>query len=1318
MVSIKSSSNFHKCSENLLISRLNLLVMKNLFTLSVIFTLLLLSTPLFSQNFLVQEWMHTTGIPDTIDWSAATTDGSGNIYVTTNTLVDGEKANILTTKYNSSGVVQWEVSYNSTGDDNDYGTAICVDGSGNVYVAASSYISGNNYDYRTIKYNSSGTLQWNVTYNGPGNFYDVPTGIIVDGSGNVYVTGGSYGSSTLSDFCTIKYNSSGTSQWTSRYNYASDQDIAAIIKFSPSGRVIVAGGSANAPASWDFASIKYNQSTGAQLAENRNSASGAGFDEVYAAETDASGNIYLVGRAAVNDEGYNMRTIKIDTSISVVWARNYDHAELNDEAHGIVVDLSDNVYVTGWVTNADGTKSFETLKYNSSGTLQWSNEEHAANSGLDAYALKISNTVDPYFVVAGNVDNGTSLDFMAVIYNTDGDRLWIEQYDGTNRSDDKINFVKADLDGNYYVGGKSYENSTSTNRLIKYNWNSYIIPPDDDMEHPSSYTFFENKGQIIDTDDELREDIKYYTHRHNPSLYFTDDVLSYVWSRLDTTSSDDTLSRIDLSFPGSNGTKEIHRTISQGGDYLNYFLAHCPDGVTNVRSSDRLIITDIYDNVDLEYYFDGAGIKYYLIIKPGYSEQNDPISLFYDGAEEVNVLGGGELEIVGLLGTIKQEIAEAYQIDGSGDLVPLGWDADYVVIDDYEIGFNLGVYDDGLPLIIEMKMGGMLGGGDCDENVIWGTWYGGTGYERLSDVKVGYLHPANRKIYVSGLSRSANFPADLLYINDLNGTLEDIFIQRFNGDDNGGFQKFEPNWGTYIGGTGNDGNSSIKITQFLDNLAFIGDTGSGDLPVTPYLTAYYDDDINIAAHDGMVGMLNVSGTLIWLTFMGGDEGYTILEGIVTTKEYGLLIVGRSQGGTDFPFYNPGGGTPYYTSGKSGCIIELDINQQVIWGTLFGGSDGMSDWLTDVEIDLNRDYIFTGISNSSGVPTTLGSFQPTFSGYQDTYVMKIHPDGAYRTIDWCTYYGGLGHEISYAITNDNDNNIFVVGTVNDYNISPVNAYPRYVDPLCTECFDDHHYSGPNEFDTEGFLFKLDQEGNQLWSSYFGGLHGDVIRDITYYGDYIMITGDVQVESDTFPLLEYEGAYFDDIDENTSTSFVTMFNKNTELVWSTFLGDNAANSGIALTSINTENELYVVGNVGFNVDENDFEPLCDPGDPAYFQDDPLEVFTGFESYKNIDGFIVGFDISGFPSDPVSIFNEQNDLNFIKIYPNPTSDYVFLTSESEINFINLYDLLGNKLQSIKLNRGIKTYTLNLSEFANSGYLIKIETNLGSKSEIIIKE
>jgi Beta-propeller repeat len=67
---------------------------------------------------------------------------------------------------------------------------------------------------------SDGNVQqaWVARYNGPGNDTDYASAIVVDGSGNVYVTGQSYTIDSWTDYATIKYNSAGQQEWVARYN--------------------------------------------------------------------------------------------------------------------------------------------------------------------------------------------------------------------------------------------------------------------------------------------------------------------------------------------------------------------------------------------------------------------------------------------------------------------------------------------------------------------------------------------------------------------------------------------------------------------------------------------------------------------------------------------------------------------------------------------------------------------------------------------------------------------------------------------------------------------------------------------------------------------------------------------------------------------------------------------------------------------------------------------------------------------------------------------------------------------------------------------
>src|SRR5262249_40846153 len=101
-------------------------------------------------------------------------------------------ADYITIKYNSSGEEEWVARYDR--GLGDAATAIAIDSSGNVYVTGQSWSAKTSeYDCATVKYNADGQQQWVARYDGPANDYDYPTGIAVDNSENVYVTGSALG---------------------------------------------------------------------------------------------------------------------------------------------------------------------------------------------------------------------------------------------------------------------------------------------------------------------------------------------------------------------------------------------------------------------------------------------------------------------------------------------------------------------------------------------------------------------------------------------------------------------------------------------------------------------------------------------------------------------------------------------------------------------------------------------------------------------------------------------------------------------------------------------------------------------------------------------------------------------------------------------------------------------------------------------------------------------------------------------------------------------------------------------------------------------
>ena len=285
-------------------------------------------------------------------------DSSDNIYVTgySEGGLDGNtnkgKKDIFLAKYNSSGTKEWTKQLGSSAD--DFGNGVAVDSSDNIYVTGSTYgklssiKNSGIYDIFLVKYNSSGTKEW-ATQQGTSSV-EHAYAVTTDSSDNVYVTGITWGGldgSTKPNYCNkatvkasnectdiflVKYNSSGTKQWTKQLE---------------------------AP------SLSYESSQGLAV--------------------DSSDNIYVTGYtnggldSNTNSGGHDIFLVKYNSSGTKQWTKQFGSTE-NDKGLGVAVDSSDNIYVTGYTeggldgnTNS-GEKDIFLVKYNSSGTKLWSQQ--------------------------------------------------------------------------------------------------------------------------------------------------------------------------------------------------------------------------------------------------------------------------------------------------------------------------------------------------------------------------------------------------------------------------------------------------------------------------------------------------------------------------------------------------------------------------------------------------------------------------------------------------------------------------------------------------------------------------------------------------------------------------------------------------------------------------------------------------------------------------------------------------------------------------------------------------------------------------------
>jgi hypothetical protein len=405
---------------------------------------------------------------------AIAVDDSGNAYVTGNIYTE-TGFDYATMKYYPNGDTAWVRTYNGSGNLDDLALDLAVDGHGNVYVAGAtdhSWPNESSSDYATIKYYPNGDTAWLRRYNGPGNSNDYALAIAVDDSGNVCVTGFSFDSTgEYNDYATIKYYPNGDTAWVRRYNgpgnaYDGSHDVAV----DHSGYVYVTGYSDGVGTYTDFATIKYYPN-GDTAWVRRYTLPGGSTDIAYKVAVDDEGNVYVTGGCYPGSATHqDYLTIKYNSDGDTVWVRTYNGpANYMDDSRAIAVDGSGNVFVTGISVGSDSSLDYATIKYYPNGGTAWVRRYKGSGNYYDlASAIAVDDYGDVY-VSGGSYGSGTSFDYATVKYNSNGNELWVERYNGPGNGEDRVEAIAVDDSNNVYVTGCSYDGVTNLDYVtIKY----------------------------------------------------------------------------------------------------------------------------------------------------------------------------------------------------------------------------------------------------------------------------------------------------------------------------------------------------------------------------------------------------------------------------------------------------------------------------------------------------------------------------------------------------------------------------------------------------------------------------------------------------------------------------------------------------------------------------------------------------------------------------------------------------------------------------------------------------------------------------------
>lgn len=421
-------------------------------------------------------------------------DLAANVYVmgNSNKALDGQSlsgnVDLIVTKYSPLGTRQWTLQSGGSAG-NTYAWAIAVDPSSNTYIAGTATVAINgqvqkgNKDLIIAKYNSSGVRQWTIQ-NGGTNGTTIATGIAVDSSSNVYVTGwttvgiDSQAQAGVKDLFITKYNSTGIRQWTVQTGVASGYTNPTGIAVDSSGNAYVTGWTTkgiNAQTqigAQDLFITKYNTS-GVQQWTIQNGVA-LGFVNPNAIAVDSSANIYITGWTDKAIDGQTQSGVH-DLFITRYNSSGVRQWTVQDGdvlgagttfGNSIAVDSSANIYISGNTTAAidgesqKGSMDMFLSKYNTSGVRQWTKQVGNVSSN-PYYNNNLAVDVQANVYIAGNttaafdgqVQRGKK-DLFVTKYNTSGTKQWTIQ-EGASQGTTYANSIALDSSGNIYLTGST-----------------------------------------------------------------------------------------------------------------------------------------------------------------------------------------------------------------------------------------------------------------------------------------------------------------------------------------------------------------------------------------------------------------------------------------------------------------------------------------------------------------------------------------------------------------------------------------------------------------------------------------------------------------------------------------------------------------------------------------------------------------------------------------------------------------------------------------------------------------------------------------------
>jgi len=291
-----------------------------------------------------------------------TTDGGFIVSGPTNSFGSGAN-DVWVLKLDSDGTIDWEKTYGGSKADVSHAIEQTADG-GYIVAGHTKSFGAGGQDYFVFKLNSTGGVEWQKAYGGPGN--DVIRFAKQVSDGGYIAAGFTHSFGSRGDIMVVKLDSEGKMEWDKHYGGLKFEEPSTVLEVADGYIVLEQSGSfSGSTDGWmfkvDFAGkIIWQKRIGA-----------GGFDELSSAKQTPDGGFIVAGETrsfGISAEDYWV--IKFDSSANIEWEKRYGGSRV-EEAESVAL-AADGGYIVAGITKTfgSGLRDIWLIKMDSAGNLE------------------------------------------------------------------------------------------------------------------------------------------------------------------------------------------------------------------------------------------------------------------------------------------------------------------------------------------------------------------------------------------------------------------------------------------------------------------------------------------------------------------------------------------------------------------------------------------------------------------------------------------------------------------------------------------------------------------------------------------------------------------------------------------------------------------------------------------------------------------------------------------------------------------------------------------------------------------------------------